>query len=107
MTHTAAPNALADRNQGSLILGLIVCWLLNMAHLGVAYLLFVTGDRTLPAVLVLVGAIGLLQIGYVAPIWYLLRRRGQRRMAKGFALAAGITLLLNALFWLVLYARGS
>lgn len=93
-------------DQSSLFLGLIVCWLLNMAHLGVAYLLFVTGDQTLPAVLVLTGALGLLQIGYVAPIWYLLWRRERRRMAKGFAIGAAITLLLNAGFWMVLYANG-
>lgn len=96
-----------DKDEGSLFLGLIVCWLLNMVHLGVAYLLFVAGERTLPVVFVLVGAIGLLQIGYVAPIWYVVRRRGRRRMATGLAVAAGITLLFNASFWLVLYVNGS
>jgi hypothetical protein len=97
----------ADKDEGSLFLGLIVCWLLNMVHLGVAYLFFVSGERTLSAVFVLVGAIGLLQIGYVAPIWYVMRRRGRRRMATGLAVAAGITLLFNASFWLVLYVNGS
>lgn len=102
---TATPRA--DKDEGSLFLGMIVCWLLNMVHLGVAYLFFVSGDRTLPTVFVLVGAIGLLQIAYVAPIWYAVRRRGKRRMAKGIAIAAGITLLVNSILWLVLCVNGS
>jgi hypothetical protein len=91
-----------ERYEGSLFLGLIVCWLLNLAHLGVAYLVFVSNDRALTAVFVLVGAIGLLQAGYVAPIWYVLRRRGKKSVATGLAIAAGTTLLLNSTFWLQL-----
>jgi len=94
-------------DQGSLFVGLVVCWLLNLAHLGVAYLIFATGERTLPTVFVLVGAIGLVQIAYVAPIWYLLRRRGKKRMATGLAIAAGTTLLFNGTFWLLLLINGS
>ena len=97
----------ADKDEGSLFLGMIVCWLLNMVHLGVAYLFFVSGESTLPIVFVLVGAIGLLQIGYVAPIWYAVRRRGKRKTAKGIAIAACITLLANSILWLVLYVNGS
>lgn len=78
-----------------------------MAHIGVAYLLFVSGDRMLPAVFVLVGAIGLLQMGYVVPLWYVLRRRGRKKMARGLAIAASITLLVNAVLWLILYINGS
>jgi hypothetical protein len=102
-----ASNSATQQHQGSLFLGLIVCWLLNMVHIGIAYLVFISGERTLPTALVLVGAIGLLQTGYVAPIWYLLRRRGKKRMATGLALAAGITLLLNTALWLDLYGNGS
>ena len=104
---TEAATSRADKDEGSLFLGMIVCWLLNMVHLGVAYLFFVSGDRTLPTVFVLVGAIGLLQIAYVVPIWYAVRRRGKRRMAKGIAIAACITLLANSILWLVLYVNGS
>lgn len=102
-----ATSPATQQYQGSLFLGLIVCWLLNMAHIGIAYLVFISGERTLPAALVLVGAIGLLQIGYVAPIWYVLRRRKKKRMASGLAIAAGITLLLNTALWLDLYGNGS
>lgn len=97
----------ADKDRGSLFLGMLVCWLLNMVHLGVAYLFFVSGESSLPTVFVLVGAIGLLQVGYVAPIWYAVRRRGKRKMAKGIAIAAGITLLANSVLWLVVYVNGS
>jgi hypothetical protein len=102
-----ASDNLVRQDESSLFLGLVVCWLLNMVHLGIAYLLFVAGERTLPAVFVLVGAIGLLQIGYIAPIWYVVRRRRRKRMAAGLAIAAGITLLLNAGLWMVLYRNGS
>lgn len=102
-----AANSILTGDEGSLFLGMIVCWLLNMVHLGVAYLFFVSGDRTLPTVFVLVGAIGLLQIAYVVPMWYAVRRRGKRKMAKGIAIAAGITLLANSILWLVLYVNGS
>lgn len=105
MTETVAEGHTGD--QGSLFLGMIVCWLLNMVQVGVAYLFFVSGDQTLPTVFVLVGAIGLVQVGYIAPIWYVLRRRGRKRMARGLVIAAFITLLGNAAFGLVLYSNGS
>lgn len=95
---------IADR--GSLFLGIIVCWLLNVVHLGIAYFIFVESERMLSTVFVLVGAIGLLQLGYIAPLWYLFRTRGKRRMARGLLIASTITLLVNGAFWLVLYVNG-
>ena len=97
---------LSVKDEGSLFMGLILCWLLNMAHLGVAFLLFAYGEGTLPTVVVLVAGIGLLQIAYVVPIWYVLRRRGRKKMAKGMAIAAIITALVNAALWGVLYVNG-
>lgn len=91
---------------GSVFLGIVVCWLLNLVHLGIAYFIFVESERMLPAVFVLVGAIGLLQMGYIAPLWYFFRSRGKRRMAKGLLFASTITLLVNAVFWLLLYVNG-
>jgi hypothetical protein len=102
--HPAKTNA-NHKDQGSLVLGLLVGWLLHVVHVGVAYLLFVYGEQTLPAVFVLVGAIGLLQIGYVAPIWFLLRHRGKKRMAKGILIAAATTALINAGFWALIYVN--
>jgi len=46
-----------------------ICWLLNVAQLGVGWLLLVADVRMLPAYYVLIGAIGLVQVGYVVPIW--------------------------------------
>ena len=96
----------AVHDKSSLFLGLLLCWLLNMVQLGVAWLLFVRSERMLPSVFVLVGALGLLQNGYVVPLWYVFRRRGMKRMAKGLLIAAAFTLLVNVVFWMVMYVNG-
>jgi hypothetical protein len=84
----------------SVVAGAAVCWLLNVAQVGIGWLMLVADDRTLPAVFVLVGMIGLVQVGYVAPIWRVLRRKGKPRTARGLLVAAGITLLVNAAAWM-------
>jgi|SRR5215469_8600669 len=106
MPDSTAPEPVISQDKSSLFSGLLVCWLLNVTQLGIACLSFAFGERTLPAVVVLVGAIGLLQVGYVAPLWYVFRRRGAKKMAKGIALGAVFTLLLNAVFWVVIYVNG-
>jgi len=79
-----------------------ICWLLNVAQLGVGWLLLVADVRMLPAYYVLVGAVGVVQVGYVVPIWRLLRRKGKPRAAKGLLLAAGLTALMNiVIFWTI------
>ena len=79
-----------------------ICWLLNVAQLGVGWLLLVADVRMLPGYYVLVGAIGLVQVGYVIPIWRLLRRKGKPMTAKGMLLAAVLTGLMNlVIFWIV------
>jgi len=75
-----------------------ICWLLNIAQLGVGRLLLVADIRMLPAYYVLVAAIGVVQIGYVVPIWRLLQRRGKSRAAKGLIIAAAFTLICNVAF---------
>jgi hypothetical protein len=87
-----------EKRQGSIVAGIAMGWLLNIAQLGVGWLLLVADVRMLPAYYVLVGAIGLAQIGYVVPIWRLLRRKGRPRTAQGLAFAACVTLGLNVLF---------
>jgi hypothetical protein len=81
--------------KGSTITGFAICWLLNIAQLGIGWLLLVADERSLSAVYVLIGAIGLVQLGYVVPIWRLLVRKGKPRTAKGVLIAAGITATLN------------
>ena len=87
-----------DKNKGSIMAGMAIGWLLNLAQLGIGWLLLVADVRMLPAYYVLIGAIGLVQIGYVVPIWRLLRRKGRLRTAKGLAIAASVTFGLNVLF---------
>jgi hypothetical protein len=92
-----------DQNRGSILAGMAICWLLNVAQLGVGWLLLVTDVRMLSAYYVLVGAIGLVQVGYVVPIWRLLRRRRKPRTANGLLLAAALTALINAAIFLMIF----
>jgi hypothetical protein len=91
-----------NQGQGSILAGMAICWLLNVAQLGVGWLLLVADVRMLPAYYVLVGAIGVVQVGYVVPIWRLLRLRAKARTARGLLLAAALTALLNiVIFWTI------
>jgi len=91
-----------NQGRGSVVAGMAICWLLNIAQFGVGWLLLVADVRMLPAYYVLVGAIGLVQVGYVLPIWRLLRRKGKPRTATGLVLAAALTALLNiTIAWLI------
>jgi hypothetical protein len=85
-----------DQGRGSILAGMAICWLLNVAQLGVGWLLLVADVRMLPAYYVLVAAIGIVQVGYVVPLWRLLRRKGKPRTAQGLLLAAALTALMNA-----------
>lgn len=80
-----------------------ICWLLNVAQFGVGWLLLVADVRMLPGYYVLVGAVGVVQVGYVIPIWRLLRRKGKPRTAKGMLLAAGFTALMNIAIFLMIF----
>ena len=82
-----------------------ICWLLNVTELCVGWLLLVADVRMLPAYYVLVGAIGLVQVGYVVPIWRLLRRKGKTQTARGLIIAAGITALSNIVIALAIFRR--
>ena len=94
-----------DKGRGSIPAGMAICWLLNVAQLGVGWLLLVADVRMLPAYYVLVGAIGLVQVGYVVPIWRLLRRKGKPITAKGLLLAAALTLIFNVVLVMLAYLR--
>lgn len=89
-----------DQGKGSIMAGMAICWLLNLAQLGISWLLLIADERMLPLVFVLAGMIGLVQVGYIAPIWRVLRRRGKPRTAKGLLVAAGVTLAVNAAVWM-------
>ena len=99
--------AFMNHGRGSILAGMAICWLLNVAQLGVGWLLLVADVRMLPAYYVLVGAIGVVQVGYVVPIWRLLRRKGKPRTAKGLIIAAILTLVMDAAFVMLAYMRHS
>jgi hypothetical protein len=80
-----------------------ICWLLNIAQLGIGWLLLVADVRMLPAYYMLIGAIGVVQVGYVVPIWRLLQRKGKPRTGKGVLLAALLTAVVNIVIVVVIY----
>jgi len=93
--------------RGSVAAGMAICWLLNVAQLGVGWLLLVADVRMLPAYYVLIGAIGVVQVGYVVPLWRLLRRKGKPRTGQGVLLAAGLTALMNIVIaWMIYTSPG-
>jgi len=94
-----------NQDRGSVIAGMAICWLLNIAQLGVGWMLLVADVRMLPGYYVLVGAVGLVQVGYVVPIWRLLRRKAKPRTAKGLLVAAVLTLILDIVFVMLAYLR--
>ena len=93
--------------KGSIVAGLAIGWLLNIAQLGIGWLLLVADVRMLPAYYVLIFAIGLVQVGYVVPIWRLLMRRGKPRTARGLLIAAWVTAVVNAVFMILMVKYGS
>jgi hypothetical protein len=90
---------------GSVTAGTAICWLLNVAQVGVGWLLLVMDVRMLPFYYVLVGAIGIVQVGYVIPIWRLLRRKGKPRAARGMVIAAALTAVVNVVIVLAISIR--
>jgi hypothetical protein len=94
-----------NQGGGSVAAGMAICWLLNVTELGVGWLLLVADVRMLPAYYILIGALGLVQVGYVIPIWRLLRRKGKPQTARGMIIAAGITALSNIVIALVIFRR--
>ena len=89
--------------RGSLLAGLVTCWLLNFAQLSIAWLLVIADVRLLPVYYVMTWAIGVVQVGYVVPLWRLLVRQGLRRTAEGLLTAAALTALANAVLAAVLF----
>ena len=75
--------------------GMLLCWLLNMVQLGIAFVLLSSSEKLLPAVYTMSAALGLVQIGYVVPLWRYLRRNGRHDVAMGVIIAAVITICVN------------
>jgi hypothetical protein len=75
--------------------GALICWLLNLVQLGIALLLLATTEKALPAFYVLTTALALVQIGYIVPIYRLLRRKRRAQTAYGLLTAACLTVIIN------------
>ena len=100
----------ALRNEGNVWQGLLLCW-------GINFVLAFTGctvawveaerpggsDAVVKATIVVALSIGLLQLLYVTPISWALKKNGKIRTLKGVMIAAWTTALLNAA-WLVFKA---
>lgn len=88
--------------RASIVVGMAICWLLNVAQVCIGWLLLVADVRMLSTFYVLVGAVGIVQVGYVVPISHLLWRKSKRWTARGVLIAAAITALVNALMALLI-----
>lgn len=77
------------------ISGMLICWLLNVVQLGIAFVLLSSSEKMLPSVYVLTAALGVVQFGYIAPIYRLLRRKGRLHSARGLLTAACLSVVVN------------
>jgi hypothetical protein len=78
-----------------LVYGFLICWLLNLVQLALAFILLASSEKTLPMVYVMTIALGLVQIAYVVPLYRLLRRKAKPHVARGLVAAACITAMAN------------
>ena len=56
---------------------MLICWLLNVVQLGIAFVLLASSEKTLSSVYVLTLALWLVQFGYVIPIYRVLKRKSR------------------------------
>lgn len=100
----------ASRNEGSVWLGLLLCWGINfvLAFAGCSVAWFEAerpggSDALVNAAIAMTLTTGLLQLLYVIPVCRAMNKNGKIRTLKGVTIAAWTTALLNAA-WLVLKA---
>jgi hypothetical protein len=89
--------------QGSVGIGLLLGWGLNLCQLFLGTVLFVflmKSEQFMP-VMVLVGGIGLIQLLYILPLYFTFRRQGKTATATGLVIAASVTALINCACWSV------
>ena len=75
--------------------GFLICWLLNLVQLAVAFLLLASSERMIVYAYILAAWLGLVQIAYVIPIYRLLWRKHKHYVARGLLAAALITAAAN------------
>lgn len=74
---------------------MLICWLLNVVQLGIAFVLLSSSEKMLPSVYVLTAALGVVQLAYVLPIYRLLRRKRRLHSARGLLTAACLSVVAN------------
>jgi len=79
------------------VAGMLICWLLNVVQLGIAFVLLASSEKTLSSVYVLTLALWLVQFGYVIPIYRVLKRKSRPHAAHGLLTAACISAVLTLL----------
>ena len=77
--------------------GFLICWLLNLVQLAIAFLLLASSERMIAYAYIGAVWLGLVQIAYVGPIYRLLWRKGKHNVARGLLAAALITAAANAI----------
>ncbi|HST77895.1 MAG TPA: hypothetical protein VLN58_05355 [Verrucomicrobiae bacterium] len=77
--------------------GMLVCWLLNVVQLGIAFVLLASTEKALPSVYVLTLALWLVQFGYVVPIYRILKRKHRPHTAHGLLTAACISAVITVI----------
>lgn len=84
-----------SNDEGSLALGLLICWSLNIGEVIIGVLTVM-----MPYLgIALIGGVGIIQLIYVLPFYFWFRKQGKTETAKGLVIAASITALLNATCW--------
>jgi hypothetical protein len=79
------------------VAGMVVCWLLNVVQLGIAFVLLASSEKALSSVYVLTLAFWVVQFGYVVPIYRILMRKQRRKAAHGLLTAACISAVVTVI----------
>lgn len=87
---------MSDKGAGKILWGLLVCWGLNLLEIFLPFFWIGPSDRVIS---VAIGGIGLIQLIYVLPLYFLFKQKGKTDTAKGIVIAASITAFLNASCW--------
>lgn len=94
---------MSDRTRDGLGLGVVLAMALNVV--GALLTLFLLSVTASLAPLFVVLGIGLLQLVWLGPLALYFRHAGKIETVKGIAIIAGITFLLNAACWGLVYAE--
>lgn len=98
-----------SNDRGHIVYGLTLCWGLNLLEVFIGFFTLSMGfggeGTGIVAVYGLVGGIGLFQLLYVLPIYFVLRKENRTDTIKGVIIAASITALLNATCWGMIWSH--